>query len=449
MKNDRKRDRDGDTRYSRDSSRFATKDSSSYSESRARKRHARSRSRSRSRNRSRSRSMPRSPSRSRDRTPSRSRIRSRSRTPVPTRQRLLTPPPPPRTPSPAPRTPSPAPRIPPHQMQSTYPDIDDASSFSTLSSPASFSPSLSPRSMPPSPIKELSPIKRRRMENIAQAEASYSSPSSLSSLSPDRRNHASPERGSRPSDLDISPYPSTPSEAEIAAQNQTNGTVHHLTKAPASQHSLELELFGVADGDKGRGGSKNRNGTNKKQENGVASKTTPAIKSNGEDNEEEYASLGSLATELKGNGLSTKNSNSHAGNHQMRRHSIKALKGTREIITINTKKGTVTSAVVPISPKPKSIQKNGHRPSKSISSSKESKEDSQKLTNSTTNGSGARRMSILHSDQIVAAAMNRYKNHFHMLVEDSDSTVASNPSSTGADTMHVALEYPGKDAREK
>ena len=38
---------------------------------------------------------------------------------------------------------------------------------------------------------------------------------------------------------------------------------------------------------------------------------------------------------------------------------------------------------------------------------------------------------------------------FHMLIEDSDSTVASNPSSTGADTMHVSLEYPGKDSREK
>lgn len=38
---------------------------------------------------------------------------------------------------------------------------------------------------------------------------------------------------------------------------------------------------------------------------------------------------------------------------------------------------------------------------------------------------------------------------FHMLVEDSDSTVASNPSSTGADMMHVSLEYPGKDSKEK
>ncbi|KAG0280076.1 Nucleosomal histone H3-Lys79 methylase [Linnemannia exigua] len=119
-------------------------------------------------------------------------------------------------------------------------------------------------------------------------------------------------------------------------------------------------------------------------------------------------------------------------------------------MTINTERGTVTSKVVKtLSNTSKPSNCTTQRPSKSTSSTSASKESSHKLPSTFAAGGASRRLSILHSDQIVAAAMGRYKNHFHMLVEDSDSTVASNPSSTGGDSMHVSLEYPGKDSREK
>ncbi|KAG0247149.1 Nucleosomal histone H3-Lys79 methylase, partial [Mortierella polycephala] len=166
------------------------------------------------------------------------------------------------------------------------------------------------------------------------------------------------------------------------------------------------------------------------------------------DSDGEYGSLGSSLTKERRPSQSKSKSSSkrpvHSGK-QPRRQSIKDTNRTREIVTINTEKGTVTSATVEGSPTPtKSSQGN-----RSLSISDIPKDSSQKSSTTISTGTGPRRMSILHSDQIVAAAMSRYKNHFHLIVEDSDSTVASNPSSTGADTMHVALEYPGKDAREK
>ncbi|KAG0026715.1 Nucleosomal histone H3-Lys79 methylase [Podila clonocystis] len=164
--------------------------------------------------------------------------------------------------------------------------------------------------------------------------------------------------------------------------------------------------------------------------------------------DEEYGTLGS-----KKEPRSTK-SNGKRVKHPLNKKSKDVKERTREIVVITTGNGiraTATIRLVPYTIKPK--------PGVSVSSTKLQKLPTESSTTATVahGGSmsttpstgGSRRTSILHSDQIVASAMNRYKNHFHMLVEDSDSTVASNPSSTGADMMHVSLEYPGKDSKEK
>ncbi|KAF9328676.1 Nucleosomal histone H3-Lys79 methylase [Podila minutissima] len=165
--------------------------------------------------------------------------------------------------------------------------------------------------------------------------------------------------------------------------------------------------------------------------------------------DEEYGTLGSKKEpkSIKSNGQRVK--------HPLNKKAKEAKERTREIVVITTGSGikaTATTRHVPYITKPK--------PSVSVSSTNSQKSPTESSattptsahggsTSTTSSTGGPRRPSILHSDQIVASAMNRYKNHFHMLVEDSDSTVASNPSSTGADMMHMSLEYPGKDSKEK
>ncbi|KAI1308417.1 Nucleosomal histone H3-Lys79 methylase [Mortierella claussenii] len=234
-----------------------------------------------------------------------------------------------------------------------------------------------------------------------------------------------------------------------------------------------MELFGVASQPSRK---TSENSTDKKQQperkRGVSTKkTSTGVKTGAltgankdEEDDEEYISLGS---DMKGRPAPDMASSKPKHPISKPRAEVK----TREIVMINTLKGTVTFSKAPVMDNTSKASRSNSRPSSSVKSSgsfsKEARTKEERATTTTTatpiavNGSssataavvsgsaGSRRMSILHSDQIVAAAMNRYKNHFHMIVEDSDSTVASNPSSTGADTMHIALEYPGKDAREK
>ncbi|KAG0310491.1 Nucleosomal histone H3-Lys79 methylase [Dissophora globulifera] len=273
-------------------------------------------------------------------------------------------------------------------------------------------------------MKELSPLKKKRMECIAQAEASFSSPSSLSSLSPDRSSRPSSERESQPDDLELL-LPLTSSLVEVAVSSTKTASYKQelhddaatvtSTKKLSVQPSLEMELFGVSD-------MPDTSGVDRKLETGATPVAAAAL---------------IRPKQHKKKSSSTKN------------RSSAPLKGTREVITINTIKGTVTSSIIPIARPLKSNQKNSQRPSNSSTLTKNFKDENHKSLAAGTNGLETRRLSLLHSDQIVAAAINRYKNHFYILAEDSDSTVASNPSSTGADTLHVALEYPGKDSREK
>ncbi|KAF9436721.1 Nucleosomal histone H3-Lys79 methylase [Entomortierella beljakovae] len=299
--------------------------------------------------------------------------------------------------------------------------------------------------MPSSPIKELTPFKKRRIESTLPTEITYSSPPSPSSLSPDRSNRASSDRG--PGDLDHAPHPSTPAET---------GDLSHVTNLPTNnfipQRSLEMELFGVAGANAGpKNSAQMIVNTNPKVQKGklvstAALKIKKSSKQNIDDDDgddekddEEYGSLGSLNTNNRP--LEKKKPSSKSKGHPVKQRS-------RLIVVINTMKGTVTVSNPPTPLTAKYVQSNGHR-SHNPSNETKSPTESQMPSPTISNGLEGRRLSIIHSDQIVGAAIGRYKNHFHMLVEDSDSTIASNPSSTGADTMHVALEYPGKDSREK
>ncbi|KAF8974995.1 Nucleosomal histone H3-Lys79 methylase [Entomortierella lignicola] len=230
---------------------------------------------------------------------------------------------------------------------------------------------------------------------------------------------------------------------------QTDNISDLIVNKSIPQHSLELELFGATDSKTGFGNitSKVVKSDVKEQEYSPMPDAIVRKLSKFEgDDDEEYGSLGSVKTAQdeptkKSEGRVEKNT---------KRHSDKMSQSSSLLVTINTKKGVVIISKNGHIPKAtKSAQTYSQRPSKLSTLTKTSKEDNQRPNNFASNGSEGRRLSILHSDQIVAAAMGRYKNHFHMLVEDSDSTIGSNPSSTGADTMHVALEYPGKDAREK
>ncbi|KAG0213529.1 Nucleosomal histone H3-Lys79 methylase [Mortierella sp. GBA30] len=300
---------------------------------------------------------------------------------------------------------------------------------------------------PPSPNKhELSPLKKRHLEDVRSTEAPYSSPSSLSSLSPDRSNRTSHDRDIVPSNTD----PLAPADAESMDQDFANNTTStdRPTKEPVSQQTLEMELFGTVFSNSNNtiNGDANsaKSSTNNTDRSSKAPKASHAAKSKAIEGGSK-GSLGSIRKELKKNqsSLSSKKTNVHASG-------AKAPKGTREIVTINTQKGTVSTSIVNITSISSLSQGNGQRSPVNVTQPTTAKDPGQKSAPTNTNGAAPpRRMSILHSDQIVASAINRYKNHFHMLVEDSDSTVASNPSSTGADTMHVSLEYPGKDSKEK
>ncbi|KAF9105255.1 Nucleosomal histone H3-Lys79 methylase [Mortierella sp. GBA35] len=424
--------------------------------------------------------------------------------------RPTTPPPPPAAPTPvlpaqapapaSPTSPAPAdsrpasfprpPSTPPQPPQQRfYLDLDDTSSFSTLSSPSSYSLSPPPRSAPTSPAKDQSPIKKRRMESLLQAEASYSSPSSLSSPSPDRSDRFLSDRELEEGEL--SPYPVKPVDTNSTAQDRPKKRSAEVpSKEPVSQQSLELELFGKIlsntsksnnnNDSKSNSSSSNNSDSNGSSNSNIGKKNVTTGKSssvNGhrkqdsvserqasstpsappsmarpktlDEDEEEYGSLGSIAKEQPPPAIVMR-SNGQSGTHA-KRLSVDDMKASREIVTINTEKGTVTSKLVKSSQQKLTKTTNGtsqRPPLKSTSSANTSKakESSQKGSSTSASGTASRRLSILHSDQIVAAAMGRYKNRKQI---DSDSTVASNPSSTGGDSMHVSLEYPGKDSREK
>ncbi|KAG0317902.1 Nucleosomal histone H3-Lys79 methylase [Linnemannia gamsii] len=311
------------------------------------------------------------------------------------------------------------------------------------------------------------------MESLLQAEASYSSPSSLSSLSPEPSDHSSPER-----ELDggeMSPSPAREPSANATAQDRPKrSTETPLKNESVSQQSLELELFGkilskpkskstaIANSPTAASTTSSKKGENSSKSSSInvhrkpestlerkptSTSSTAKSKAVEDTDEEEYGSLGSI---VKDEPSHNKQINGLSGSNA-KRSSVDNVNTSREIVTINTERGTVTSKVVKVFQKPPKPSNGApvQRTPKSSSSTNTTKDSSQKQSSSSASGVASRRLSILHSDQIVAAAMGRYKNHFHMLVEDSDSTVASNPSSTGGDSMHVSVEYPGKDSREK
>jgi len=287
-------------------------------------------------------------------------------------------------------------------------------------------------------------------------------------MSPEQSDRTSPEE--EPGFNDLTPFSPIHAERHLGPQYPSSRESPEMDMV--SQHSLEMELFGVIGMD-----TLKVNEAITGRESEMASKPRSVAPTRITDVDEHdsncYAALG--LSKSKASVSFMKNSNSRFGTQP----STKALKVHREVVVINTAKGTVALSTPPALSSVQSSQERKLQPSEHLFPSKVFKGDIHKPAITGTSGIEPRRMSILHSDQIVTSAMNRYKNRkcivgpvtnaktasyqtlnerlfllfpildFHMLVEDSDSTVGSNPSSTGADTMHIALEYPGKDSREK
>ncbi|KAF9581968.1 Nucleosomal histone H3-Lys79 methylase [Lunasporangiospora selenospora] len=329
-----------------------------------------------------------------------------------------------------------------------FSEIDGSSPFSTLSSPSSYSMSPPPQSTSRavSPTKELTPLKKRRMDSTLYADDLSSTPSSLSSLSPNQSRQSTPDHEPH-STVPIVP-PSSGRQNDEQAQRRHGSDhqpLHEHTNSPAS---LEMELFGLpaADKEKARANQVKDRST-------IATRPSSkpgATKSISKKHSDSESDDGSFQNAL--GSLRKSSNNPETLPKKANGHSVVAPKSgqkttpssRRHLVIINTKTGSVTAHTGSGSSSTVSKVRNG-----SLGNSNGASKRPTVQAHTSTNGAGPRRMSILHSEQIVASAHGRYKNHFHMVVEDSDSTVASNPSSTSGDTMHTSLEYPGKDAREK
>jgi hypothetical protein len=272
------------------------------------------------------------------------------------------------------------------------------------------------------------------MESLLQAEASYSSPSSLSSLSPEPSDHSSPER-----ELDggeMSPSPAREPSANATAQDRPKrSTETPLKNESVSQQSLELELFGkilskpkskstaIANSPTAASTTSSKKGENSSKSSSInvhrkpestlerkptSTSSTAKSKAVEDTDEEEYGSLGSI---VKDEPSHNKQINGLSGSNA-KRSSVDNVNTSREIVTINTERGTVTSKVVKVFQKPPKPSNGApvQRTPKSSSSTNTTKDSSQKQSSSSASGVASRRLSILHSDQIVAAAMGRYKN---------------------------------------
>ncbi|KAF9430111.1 Nucleosomal histone H3-Lys79 methylase [Podila epigama] len=325
-------------------------------------------------------------------------------------------------------------RVSQHASQSYFAEFDDTSSLSTLSSPSAFTPS--PPHQPSTPTMPLSPPKKRRIEGLFHPDSNFSTPSTLSTPSPMVSYRTSPERD-----------PMTESSVHEMGEDEKPSPRDNAPSIQEDSHSLEMELFGAIAKPK------------KDLKVNAGKKDVTSTMQDSSRNSKNNSIRTSSSSSNKPRGLAVK--------RLLGKKSVtSSSKKSRELVVIKVDKDNKATASIRHVPyttnTSDSLSSSPSGGSKSARTTTKTAQEqtSQANINSEVNGDampnsvtistgGARRSSILHSDQIVASAISRYKNHFHMLVEDSDSTVASNPSSTGADMMHVSLEYPGKDSREK
>ncbi|KAG0232326.1 Nucleosomal histone H3-Lys79 methylase [Actinomortierella wolfii] len=295
-------------------------------------------------------------------------------------------------------------------------EIDDTSSISTLSSPASsqnyLSSSAHSTPISGSPVrKEMTPLKKRKIDTLSYPEAIISASTSAAS-SPFSSAPSSPDRHQN--------VPVVPLDASTAGNNESSsimaGNDIHSSK------SLAMELFGSDvedDDDKFSKSMRSVDGT------------VPAATQSSSRTTEGEAPKRATTTST------TKDRSAGVGIAKKR-----IPKREPKIVELEVSKTESGEEIVRTIKSTSLSSRNGQ------STQGGSKSNRKASIDNGTSGQ-ERRMSIIHSDQIVAAAIERYKNHFHMLIEDSDSTVASSPSSTSADTMHVSVEYPGVNGREK
>ncbi|KAF9974374.1 Nucleosomal histone H3-Lys79 methylase [Actinomortierella ambigua] len=299
-----------------------------------------------------------------------------------------------------------------------YHEIDETSSISTLSSPASSSgvsthphnyQSSSAHSTPisGSPVrKEMTPLKKRKVDALSYQDSPMSTSTSTSS-SPFSSAPSSPDRHQN-----VPVVPLTVIDDNRSA-GVTRSDVH-------SSKSLAMELFGSDVEDDDDKFSK----TVRSVDGAVPAATAPLSGTTGGDVAKKATTT--PKERAAGVGIAKK----------------RIPKREPKVVELEVTKSDTGEDIVRTI---KSTPLSSRGGSSAVGGSKTSRK-----TSIDGNIPGQeRRMSIIHSDQIVQGAMERYKNHFHMLVEDSDSTVASSPSSTSADTMHVSVEYPGLNGREK
>lgn len=312
-----------------------------------------------------------------------------------------------RAPEPAP-SPSPSPSPSPAPTPAPYPELssdpksppqlisvshvashfdDDTSSFSTLSSPSSFTPSppYQPTLTQLSPTKESSPVKKRRLESLLP-ESTFSSPSALSTPSP------------------LSFRTSSERDSALVSPSHEDDT-DEARPAP-SQQSLEMELFGAMAKPRKKEVSEKKLKASKATK---APKTSTVSKNSvPPSDDEEYGSLGSKkeAKPTKSNG---------ARKRPLKKDTKEAKERTREVVIIKTSNGKATATIkqVPYAKPRSSVSVSSTKTQKTpieFSKSTSGAQGGSTTTAPSTTGAGPRRTSILHSDQIVASAMNRYKN---------------------------------------
>ncbi|KAG0253409.1 Nucleosomal histone H3-Lys79 methylase [Actinomortierella ambigua] len=298
-------------------------------------------------------------------------------------------------------------------------EIDDTSSISTLSSPASsnnyFSSSAQSTPISGSPVrKEMTPLKKRKVDALSYQDSTMSSSTSVSN-SPFSSAPSSPDRHQNVPVVPLEAMTVSGSNGSLAAAAVNNNDLH-------SSKSLAMELFGSDVEDDDDKFSKAVRGVD-----GAVPATGGAISgATGGDIVKKATSLTASKDRAAGVGIAKK---------RIPKREPKVL----ELEVTKSENGEDIVRTIKSTP----LSSRGGQGSAGGSKA------GRKASIDGGNPGQERRMSIIHSDQIVQGAMERYKNHFHMLVEDSDSTVASSPSSTSADTMHVSVEYPGPNGREK
>jgi len=217
-----------------------------------------------------------------------------------------------------------------------------------------------------------------------------------------------------------SPYLSTPTEPESREEGYELEGCENLNHANTlqTQESLEMALFGALS----KPATAVRKDTTSSQKD-AKKKSRKQVKDVDEDDDDDSEAFLGTAPKPKTKSSVPKKKAETNGKRPLH---LKESGATREIVVINLSKGSVTTRTINTPPKAKVQTGNNGKAKAQKSTSKPKpvldpsppKKATAALSGATStaapptgNGSSfPRKMSLLHSDQIVAAAMSRYKN---------------------------------------